>query len=218
MEEIIKCEGLTFAHGTLKIFNGFSFNLKKGEKLALTGSSGCGKTTFLKILAGFLPNYTGNLELFGLPLTPSTIHEIRSKIAWLPQDTAFGFETVKDALTGMFHFKVNTKSMPGDNELEELMDRLHLSRNTLGKKFTELSGGQKQRVLLGATLLSKKPLILLDEPTSALDEELKQHVTDMMLSGRTSVLASVHDPYWIGHSDRVLSLHEQQNNKINGHE
>jgi len=210
--EIIKCEDLTFAYGALEVFNNFCFNLERGEKVALTGPSGGGKTTLLKILAGFLPRFTGHIELFGKPLSSKTIHQIRSKIAWLPQDTGFVFETGKDALTGIFHFKANEKNKPGEREIGELMDDFRLPRDILDKKFTELSGGQRQRVLLAATFLAQKPLIILDEPTSALDEKLKQHITDAILSRDAAVMASVHDPYWIARSDRAVSLPELRNN------
>jgi ABC-type bacteriocin/lantibiotic exporter with double-glycine peptidase domain len=203
---IIKCEHLAFSYENEKVFTDLSFMLNAGEKIALTGPSGRGKSTLLNILAGFLPDFQGRLELFGMTLNSENIREIRKKIAWLPQETALTFSSTREALTGVFVFKENAASKPDADAIAEILQKFELPENILQKDFSELSGGQRQRILLASAFLSQKPLIILDEPSSALDEVLKQKVTDTVLQHDATVLASIHDPYWINKSDRIINL------------
>ena len=204
--KIIECRDLVFSHDVENLFKKFSFDVRKGEKIALTGTSGRGKSTLLNLLVGFLPDFEGILELFGLQVNEHNIYRIRKKIAWLPQETSMVFETTQEALTGIFSFKENISKMPSQERVSAVLNDFELSEDLLKRKFSELSGGQRQRILLASTVLAEKPLVILDEPTSALDEKLKTKVTDLMLSQNSTVFASVHDPYWIGQSDRMIEL------------
>lgn len=203
---IIKCENLAFSYENETVFTDLNFTVNAGENIALTGPSGRGKSTLLNILAGFLPDFQGRLELFGMTLNAENIRKIRTKIAWLPQETALTFDTAREALLGVFSFKENQNAKPNTESIREIIHRFELPTDILQKKFSELSGGQRQRILLASAFLSKKPLIILDEPSSALDETLKQKVTDIVLSEQATVLASVHDPYWIRRSDKKIAL------------
>jgi putative ABC transport system ATP-binding protein len=203
---IIKCENLAFSYENETVFTDLNFRVNSGENIALTGPSGRGKSTLLNILAGFLPDFQGRLELFGMTLNAENIRKIRTKIAWLPQETALTFSSVKEALTGVFEFKENADSKPDDATIESILRQFELPKKIMQKAFSELSGGQRQRILLASAFLSQKPLIILDEPNSALDEALKQKITDTVLQHDAAVLASVHDPYWINKSDRIIKL------------
>lgn len=203
---VIICENLAFSYEKEKVFSNLSFTVQAGENIALTGPSGRGKSTLLNILAGFLPDYQGRLELFGMALNAENIRKIRNKIAWLPQETALTFSSVREALTGVFEFKENAASKPDADTIASILQKFELPENIMQKAFSELSGGQRQRILLASAFLSQKPLIILDEPSSALDEALKQKVTDTVLQHDATVLASIHDPYWINKSDRIIKL------------
>ena len=75
---MVSIEGLNISFNNEVIFNNFSLSLLKGEKLAITGKSGKGKSTLLNLLAGFIPEFTGKVSVFGQELSPLTVSEIRS--------------------------------------------------------------------------------------------------------------------------------------------
>ncbi len=189
------------------IFKNFSLKIKKGEKVAFTGESGKGKTTLLNLLAGFIPDYKGIVNIFGKSLNAENISEIRKDIAWLPQDTSLAVKTVKELFYAPFEFEANKKMKPGNNELTEIFNEFELSEKLLEKKINKISGGQKQRIMLASCFLLKKPLLLIDEPTSALDEKVKKKITDYILNQKNiTVVAATHDDYWIKKSDKIVKL------------
>lgn len=189
------------------IFNNFSYSIKKGDKVAVIGKSGKGKSTLLNLLAGFIPDFDGKVKINGMSLNYENISEIRKQIAWLPQETALNFKTVNELFFAPFEFELNKILKPSDKEIKTIFDELELSINLLKKKTKEISGGQKQRIILASCLLLNKPLLLIDEPTSALDEHIKKKVTDYVLGkDYLTVIAATHDDYWIGKSDRVIKL------------
>ncbi len=189
------------------IFKDFSYTINRGEKIALTGESGIGKSTLLNIIAGFIPQFEGSVEVCDIQQNESTVREIREKIAWLPQDTSLNSKTVSELLYTPFEFVLNKHLKPQKDDLNNLFSKFKLNEDLLSKKVKEISGGQKQRIILISCLLLKKPLLLLDEPTSALDESIKKIVTDHILSIKDqTVIASTHDEYWIKNSDKVIQL------------
>ncbi|MCF6183643.1 MAG: ATP-binding cassette domain-containing protein [Bacteroidales bacterium] len=189
------------------IFSNFSLLIKKGEKVAITGKSGKGKTTLLNLLAGFVPDYKGVVSIFGKSLNAENISEIRKNIAWLPQDTSLAVKTVEELFYAPFEFEINKKNKPGKNEIAEIFKEFELSESLLDKKINEISGGQKQRIMLASCFLLKKSLLLIDEPTSALDEKVKRKITDYILNRKNlTVVAATHDEYWIKKSDKFVEL------------
>jgi len=190
-----------------EIFRDFSFSCEKGEKIALTGKSGKGKTSLLNIIAGFIPDYEGEIEVCNEILGSTTFKSIRKKIAWLPQDTSLSSVSVEELLYTPFGFDANRKFKPGKKEVLSLFYDFHLSEEIFKKKVKEISGGQKQRIILISCLLLKKSLLILDEPTSALDDHIKRIVTDLIFKDKElTVIASTHDEYWINNSDKVIRL------------
>ncbi len=189
------------------IFNNFSLKIQRGEKIALTGESGKGKSTLLNLLSGFIPGYEGTISVLGKKLNAETVSDIRKNIAWIAQDTSLAVKTVKALFYEPFEFVLNKPLKPTKNEVAEIFSAFELSENLLSKKTNEISGGQKQRIILASCLLLKKPLLLADEPTSALDENIKRKVTDyIMKKDDLTVIAATHDEYWIRNSDRVIEL------------
>ena len=204
---MIQIEHLSLSFQDQKIFEDFSYFIKPGEKVAITGKSGRGKSSLLNVILGFIPAYKGKILVDGLLLRPSTVRQIRKRTAWLPQDTSLNSTTVKEMLFTPFEFSGNKKLRPREDDVSVLFNKFQLDTELLEKKVKEISGGQKQRILLVSSLLMKKPILILDEPTSALDDTIKKIVTDHILqTENVTVLASVHDEYWINKSDKIIEL------------
>ncbi len=204
---MIEIRNLNISFNNEVIFNNFSLSLKKGEKLALTGKSGKGKSTLLNLLGGFIPNFEGEVSVNGIVLNRHTINEIRKITAWLPQEFAFNFETVNELLFAPFGFALNREKTPDKEQVVKILDSFEISKTLLSKKVKEISGGQKQRIILASCMLLQKPVLLFDEPTSALDESIKQRISNYILSrNNLTVIAASHDKYWIENSDSVIQL------------
>ena len=152
-----KVEGLSKTIGDKKILNGLDLLLKKGDVLALRGSNGSGKTTFLKIIAGIDKDYEGKIE-----------YEEGLTIGYVPQDIVlFESLSVKDNLKA---FCNGNNSKENFAELENYAKELNLSR-IFKKKINKLSGGQKRMVNFLAGLAGNPEIILLDEVIVGMDED-----------------------------------------------
>ena len=157
------------AFGTEVLFSGFEMKLEKGETACIVGQSGCGKTSLLNAVMGFVPLYEGTIKVGGTLLDKSTIDLVRRQIAWIPQELALPFEWVKEMVSLPFELKVNRSVPFSEERLFMCFDELGLEHELYFKRVNEGSGGQRQRIMLAVAALLNKPLIVIDEPTSALD-------------------------------------------------
>ena len=157
------------AFGTEVLFSGFEMKLEKGETACIVGQSGCGKTSLLNAVMGFVPLYEGTIKVGGTLLDKSTIDLVRRQIAWIPQVLALPFEWVKEMVSLPFELKVNRSVPFSEERLFMCFDELGLEHELYFKRVNEVSGGQRQRIMLAVAALLNKPLIVIDEPTSALD-------------------------------------------------
>ena len=157
------------AFGTEVLFSGFEMKLEKGETACIVGQSGCGKTSLLNAVMGFVPLYEGTIKVGGTLLDKSTIDLVRRQIAWIPQELALPFEWVKEMVSLPFELKVNRSVPFSEERLFMCFDELGLEHELYFKRVNEASGGQRQRIMLAVAALLNKPLIVIDEPTSALD-------------------------------------------------
>ena len=151
------------------LFSGFEMKLEKGETACIVGQSGCGKTSLLNAVMGFVPLYEGTIKVGGTLLDKSTIDLVRRQIAWIPQELALPFEWVKEMVSLPFELKVNRSVPFSEERLFMCFDELGLEHELYFKRVNEVSGGQRQRIMLAVAALLNKPLIVIDEPTSALD-------------------------------------------------
>ena len=157
------------AFGTEVLFSGFEMKLEKGETACIVEQSGCGKTSLLNAVMGFVPLYEGTIKVGGTLLDKSTIDLVRRQIAWIPQELALPFEWVKEMVSLPFELKVNRSVPFSEERLFMCFDELGLEHELYFKRVNEVSGGQRQRIMLAVAALLNKPLIVIDEPTSALD-------------------------------------------------
>ena len=204
---IIQVKNIKVAYGSQIVIENLSFDIEKGQKVAITGESGKGKSTLLNVMAGFTPFQNGEILMFDKALDETNIGFIRQQMAWLPQETSLQFDSVQEMIYAPFEFAANSSNKPTSEQVNEVFENLSLPLELLQKTPATISGGQRQRILLASSLLLKKPLLITDEPTSALDEVNRQRITDYVLSHKDlTVIASTHDKYWMEKSDKIIAL------------
>jgi putrescine transport system ATP-binding protein len=154
-----------------KAVNNVSIDIAKGEIFALLGSSGCGKTTLLRMLAGFETPTSGNIvldgkDLAGMPPYESPMNMMFQSYALFPHMTVWDNVAFGPRRSGMSAAEVSAR-------VEEMLKLVQLGKFAKRKPH-QLSGGQQQRVALARSLAKKPQLLLLDEPLGALDKKLRE--------------------------------------------
>ena len=157
------------AFGIEILFSGFNLKLERGETACIVGQSGCGKTSLLNAVMGFVPLKEGSIQVGETLLDISTIDSVRRQIAWIPQELALPFEWIKEMVALPFDLKINRSVPFSEERLYDYFDELGLEHDLYTKRVNEVSGGQRQRIMLAVAAMLNKPLIIIDEPTSALD-------------------------------------------------
>lgn len=168
---MLHIENICIAFGTEVLVSGFNMKLERGETACIVGQSGCGKTSLLNAIMGFVPLKEGIIRIGGMVLDKSTIDTVRRQIAWIPQELALPFEWVKEMVVLPFGLKVNRSVPFSEERLFACFDELGLEHELYTKRVNEVSGGQRQRIMLAVAAMLNKPLIIIDEPTSALDAD-----------------------------------------------
>lgn len=172
---MIDAQKITFHHQDLKFE--FACQIKKGDALAILGSNGAGKSTFLKLVAGFLNIESGTLLINGVNCTHLPAN--RRSIGFLFQDiNLFDHLTVEQNLSLALSRSLNVKSKEQEI-LMQLVQEMKL-QNLMPQKVESLSDGQKQKIALARVLLQNHPILLLDEPFSALDKNTKKELLDLL--------------------------------------
>ncbi|NMH67589.1 ABC transporter ATP-binding protein [Bacillus sp. RO3] len=210
MRSFIEIHQLTKSFNGKEILKGVTFSLNKGEILSLVGTSGSGKSTFLRILSGLESATGGKMAVEG-----NEIHSLK------PQERPIGMVFQEPLLFPHMNVLENVMyglQMQGRNKVENRKKaKEYIERVGLGEVMhhypSELSGGQQQRVSLIRSLILKPKLLLLDEPFSSLDlqlrKELRQWVRKIFKEEETTVIFVTHDrdeAYELG--DRVAVLHD----------
>ena len=198
---MIQLENVTIATGDKTIIQNASLSVDAGQKAALFGKSGSGKSTILLSLMGARPPVSGTIRLNGLVVSPSTIREVRQKVSYISQEPVLGTQLVREALLLPFTFRARTAPCPSDEEVTEILEKLQLPISILDSEVSVISGGEKQRIAIARELLQKKDIFILDEVTSALDRESKSAVMRLFRNSGFTVLSVSHDPDWMAVCD-----------------
>lgn len=193
------------------VLKDISFNLKFGEKVALVGSSGSGKSTIAGLILKLYNLNSGDISFDGLSASKFSLHEIRSNIAIVPQDVTLFSGSILDNI-------IYGKPNANDSEVEEAAKQANAwefiksfpeGLNTLvGDKGVQLSGGQKQRIAIARAILKNPKILILDEATSSLDvesEKLVQDALNKLMQNRTTLIIA-HRLTTIKNADNIIVL------------
>lgn len=176
--ELLKLENVKFAYKNTAVIEDFNLSVDEGSFTTLLGSSGCGKTTILRLISGFLNPDSGTIKINGE--IQNNVLPNRRKVGMVFQDYAlFPHLTVEQNLFYGLNLTKPSKEQKAQNEQIVKTTAENLDIQNFLKRFpSELSGGQQQRVALGRSLVLKPKILLMDEPLSSLDTNLRLKVRE----------------------------------------
>lgn len=209
---IIEVSNLYKQYGDKTVFKDFSFNVDRGEMVAITGESGCGKSTLLNII-GLLETFdTGRVTIDGhtniMPNSPAAEKLLRKSISYLFQNFALvDDETVQYNLMLALKY-TNLTNAEKNSRIQEALQAVGLD-GYKNKKIFQLSGGEQQRVAIARIMLKPGNIVLADEPTGSVDPHNREIIINMLKelnkSGKT-ILIVTHDPYVAEQCERELAI------------
>lgn len=175
------------------VLHNFNLVVNTGEKILISGVSGKGKTTLLKLLLGFSTPNSGSILVDNLELNEQTINIIRNKIGYMPQSTPFLNIKIEKLIHTIFNYKENLKTKLDMSILIQTLKEFNLDSNILSKNINQLSGGEKQRLAFVIIILLDRKIWVLDEITSSLDQDMKEKVINYILNTNKTVILVSHD-------------------------
>ncbi len=220
-----------YKNNNIKVLDNFFVTVPAGQKIAIVGSSGAGKTTFVRLLMRIFNLNSGRILIDGININDITQKNLREQIAFVPQDPILFHRTLME----------NIRYGRRDATDEEVLKAAHLAHcdafidslpqgydTYVGERGVKLSGGERQRVAIARAILKDAPILVLDEATSSLDshsEFLIQDALHNLIQGKTTIVIA-HRLSTIREMDRIIVLekgkiiedgtHEKLSKKRNG--
>ncbi len=167
----------------LSAVDGVSLTVRPGEVVGLVGESGCGKTTLARMLLGLLPPTFGEIRIAGRPASALSRREIATLVQPVFQDPYSSLNPRKSigSIVGLpLRVQGDGDSAACRYRVEEMMERVGLSRALYDNYPSQLSGGQRQRVAIARALINRPRLVICDEPTSALDVSVQSQILNLL--------------------------------------
>jgi len=207
----VRFEGVTFRYESADrpLYEGLSLEIRPGERVALVGPTGSGKSTFVKLLQRLYDLQDGRILIDGQDIAAVRQQDLRRAIAVVPQDPALFHRSIAE----------NIGYARPDATMDEIMLAARRARahdfiaalpkgyeTLVGERGVKLSGGERQRVAIARAFLADAPILVLDEATSSLDVETEvqvQAATEELMAGRTTIVIA-HRLSTIRTADRIL--------------
>jgi subfamily B ATP-binding cassette protein MsbA len=209
---IVEYRHVSFSYNNdIQALKDINVQVKSGEKIALVGPSGGGKSTFVNMIPRFYEIQKGNIFIDGIDIQEMDLYSLRSQIAIVPQDVILFSGTV---FTNIQYGRLEATreevlQAARDANAHDFIEKLEKGYDTeVGERGLQLSGGQRQRIAIARSILRNPRILLLDEATSALDTEselMVKEALDRLMEGRTSFVIA-HRLSTIAHCDRIIVL------------
>lgn len=215
MEKMIEVKDLCFEYEEgSKTINHISFEINKGEYVAILGHNGSGKSTIAKLLIGLLEKKSGDIKVNGYELNLENLYKVREQVGIVFQnpDNQFIGATVRDDIAfGLENICIPREEM--DNLIETYAKKVRMEQ-FLDHEPAKLSGGQKQRVAIAGILAMSPSIIILDEATSMLDprgrHEINELVRNLKKKREMTIVSITHDIEEAKNADKIILLNEGQ--------
>jgi phosphonate transport system ATP-binding protein len=219
----LQIRDLVVRYGQNTVLNGVSCAIRRGERVAILGGSGAGKTSLLRAINGFVPAVSGSILVDGMEVTHArggALRELRSRIGVISQrhDLVDNLQVHQNVLAGALGKWSSGHALryliwPFDAELDvarEALRRVGLEHK-LRARTSNLSGGEHQRVAIARALVQDPVLMLADEPVASLDPALSRQTLELLCrlaeESRLTLLCSLHQPHLAEHYfERIIEL------------
>jgi phosphonate transport system ATP-binding protein len=219
----LEIRDLVVRYGRHRVLNGVSCSVRRGERVAVLGASGAGKTTLFRAINGFVPAAEGSVIVDGVDVTKlrsSALRELRSQIAIISQrhDLVDNLSVHQNVMAGALGrwsswHALRFLAWPRREELETAraaLDRVGLAHK-LRARTSALSGGEHQRVAIARALVQQPVLMLADEPVASLDPALSQQILELLCrlaeENNVTLLCSLHQPHLADHYfERIFEM------------
>lgn len=191
---LFRLRGVSFRYGTREVFSGLDFTLAPGERAALLGGNGTGKTTLLHVMMGLVRPYRGTVEAFGaVRVRDSDFAEVRRRAGLLFQDAddqLFCPTVIEDVAFGPLN--CGQSDAEARATAESVLRRLGIE-NLADRVTHRLSGGEKRMVSLAAVVAMQPDVLLLDEPTNALDDAARERLVTVLTELPQAMVLVTHE-------------------------
>ena len=202
---------LTFSYNKkdIDVLKDISFVVNPGEKVALVGESGVGKSTLVDLISGYYFPHKGNIHIDDKNIKKLNLGDLREQIAVVPQEVVLFNDTIeKNIQYGSFDAsKKELIDAAKEAHAHEFIQKFPKKyRQLVGERGIKLSVGQKQRVAIARAILRNPKILILDEPTSALDIQTEKQITESLeklMEGRTTIIIA-HRLSTVRKADRIL--------------
>ncbi|KKQ28617.1 MAG: ABC transporter ATP-binding protein [Candidatus Nomurabacteria bacterium GW2011_GWA1_37_20] len=200
-----------YADNYYKVLDNFSLTIPAGQKIAIVGSSGAGKTTFVRLLMRLFNINSGRILIDGIDISDISQKSLREKISFVPQDPVLFHRTLLENIRYGRRDATDEEVLTAAHlaHCDEFIDALPNGYQTyVGERGIKLSGGERQRVAIARAILKNAPILILDEATSSLDshsESLIQDAFHTLIKGKTTIVIA-HRLSTIREMDRIIVL------------
>ena len=223
VSESIEWRSVGFRYGAEPVLNGIDLKVRSGEVIAIVGSSGAGKSTFVNLIPRFYDATAGAILIDGRDIRGISLRSLRSRIAIVSQQVVLFNDSVRRNIAyggvGMSDAEIVAAARAAN--AHDFITRLPQGYDTvIGEGGVRLSGGERQRVSIARAILKNAPILILDEATSSLDteseSEVQKAITNLM-SGRTTFVIA-HGLSTVRNADRIIVLSNGAIREIGSHD
>jgi len=213
LQQAIAFKDVHFGYGGIPVLQGVSFEIERGQTVALVGPSGSGKTTLMHLLARFHRPDEGAILWDGHDLEEFDLTGFRTRLGLVTQESRlFNTSVAENIQLGSTHLQTNKDALEraakASNSIEFIAGMEGGWEAGVGDGGNKLSGGQRQRLSIARALFKDPPVLLMDEATSSLDTESEhkvQQAIDRLMEGRTTLVIA-HRLSTVRHADRIIVL------------
>lgn len=209
----IEFKNVSFSYGDKKVLENLSFEVLKGQKVAITGQIGTGKSTLCYLLLRLFDVNSGSINIDGEAITEISLEDLRKNIGYAPQEALL----FSDSILNNIHFyrenidlsKEHLDKILGISELNKEISKFDMGMDTkLGQRGLSLSGGQKQRVSLARALIANPQILILDDITSAIDAETEKKIWEQIDKNykNMTIFIVTHRLSTIQMADKIITL------------
>ena len=213
----------TYKETNIKALDKISFNVKKGESIAIMGDVGSGKTTILELISRVYEPDQGNVYIGGNNISDINLNLLRDSIGYVPQSTFLFSETIENNLKFGKEDASNSE-IKESIKIADLTDDINLFKdkyNTLlGERGVNLSGGQKQRLAIARAVIKKPKILILDDSLSAVDTQTEEKIISNItnITKNITVFISTHRVSTSKNCDKILVINNGNLESFGSHE